>query len=101
MDQLRAIIEQLKKDPNDRRMLMSAWNPAALHEMALPPCHMFCQVGAGTGAQRRGLGREARTGRVGQPGPGCPMRSLSNGSVYMVLSWNLLVPDLVALPAQA
>lgn len=43
VDQLRAIIEQLKKDPNDRRMLMSAWNPAALHEMALPPCHMFCQ----------------------------------------------------------
>ncbi|KXZ51115.1 hypothetical protein GPECTOR_14g96 [Gonium pectorale] len=43
VDQLRTIIEQLKKDPNDRRMIMSAWNPAALHEMALPPCHMFCQ----------------------------------------------------------
>lgn len=44
MDQLRYIIDTLKKDPNDRRMVMSAWNPAALAEMALPPCHMFCQV---------------------------------------------------------
>ncbi|KAG2437962.1 hypothetical protein HXX76_005577 [Chlamydomonas incerta] len=42
-DQLRYIIDTLKKDPNDRRMVMSAWNPAALAEMALPPCHMFCQ----------------------------------------------------------
>ncbi|EFJ43094.1 hypothetical protein VOLCADRAFT_66296 [Volvox carteri f. nagariensis] len=43
VDQLKAIIEQIRKDPNDRRMIMSAWNPAALNEMALPPCHMFCQ----------------------------------------------------------
>ncbi|GIL72324.1 hypothetical protein Vretimale_3991 [Volvox reticuliferus] len=43
VDQLRTIIDQIRKDPNDRRMIMSAWNPAALHEMALPPCHMFCQ----------------------------------------------------------
>lgn len=43
VDQLRAIIEQLRKDPYDRRMIMTAWNPAALHEMALPPCHLLCQ----------------------------------------------------------
>ncbi|GLI68727.1 hypothetical protein VaNZ11_013217 [Volvox africanus] len=43
VDQLRSIIEQIRKDPTDRRMIMSAWNPAVLHEMALPPCHMFCQ----------------------------------------------------------
>merc|ERR1712032_941442 len=32
-----------REDPNDRRILLSAWNPADLSLMALPPCHMFCQ----------------------------------------------------------
>ena len=42
-DQLADVIHKIKNKPNDRRIIMSAWNPAALHEMALPPCHMFCQ----------------------------------------------------------
>ena len=51
MDQLARIIQLLRTNPNDRRMIMSAWNPAALPLMALPPCHMFCQV-----RQREGQG---------------------------------------------
>lgn len=43
VDQLADVIHKIKTDPNDRRLIISAWNPAALHEMALPPCHMFCQ----------------------------------------------------------
>ncbi|KNC46776.1 bifunctional dihydrofolate reductase-thymidylate synthase 2/DHFR-TS [Thecamonas trahens ATCC 50062] len=43
VDQLARIIETITTKPHDRRMVMSAWNPAALAEMALPPCHMFCQ----------------------------------------------------------
>jgi thymidylate synthase len=43
VDQLAAVIETLKKNPNDRRIIMTAWNPADLKKMALPPCHMFCQ----------------------------------------------------------
>ena len=43
MDQLAACVETIKKDPNSRRIVLSAWNPADLDEMALPPCHMFCQ----------------------------------------------------------
>jgi len=42
-DQLAKVIETIKTNPDDRRMIMSAWNPAVLSEMALPPCHMFCQ----------------------------------------------------------
>ncbi len=44
VDQLKKIIEKLKTDPNDRRMIVMAWNPLALHEMALPPCHYGFQV---------------------------------------------------------
>eukprot|EP00672_Neobodo_designis_P021290 CAMPEP_0174842900 /NCGR_PEP_ID=MMETSP1114-20130205/10188_1 /TAXON_ID=312471 /ORGANISM="Neobodo designis, Strain CCAP 1951/1" /LENGTH=508 /DNA_ID=CAMNT_0016077111 /DNA_START=124 /DNA_END=1650 /DNA_ORIENTATION=+ len=42
-DQIRQVIQTLRKDPNDRRMIVSAWNPAALQHMALPPCHMLAQ----------------------------------------------------------
>lgn len=41
VDQLKNAIETLKRDPTDRRMIVSAWNPIQLPEMALPPCH-FC-----------------------------------------------------------
>jgi len=43
VDQLKECIDKIKTNPNDRRIIMTAWNPAALHLMALPPCHMFCQ----------------------------------------------------------
>lgn len=43
VDQLTDCIEQIRKDPNSRRIVMSAWNPSDLKKMALPPCHMFCQ----------------------------------------------------------
>ena len=43
VDQLAECIEKIKNNPEDRRIIMSAWNPADLALMALPPCHMFCQ----------------------------------------------------------
>lgn len=43
IDQLAGVIERIKENPNDRRIIMSAWNPGELDEMALPPCHTFCQ----------------------------------------------------------
>lgn len=42
-DQLMDVIDKVKNTPNDRRILMSAWNPAATDQMALPPCHLLAQ----------------------------------------------------------
>lgn len=44
IDQLANIVKTLKTNPNDRRMICSAWNPTALDQMALPPCHLLWQV---------------------------------------------------------
>lgn len=43
VDQLMECIRQIKNNPTSRRIVMSAWNPADLKQMALPPCHMFVQ----------------------------------------------------------
>ena len=43
VDQLAEVIDKLRNKPEDRRIIISAWNPAAIPEMALPPCHCFCQ----------------------------------------------------------
>lgn len=42
-DQLQDVINKLKTNPYDRRIIMSAWNPPDFKLMALPPCHVFCQ----------------------------------------------------------
>lgn len=43
IDQLQQVINTIRNNPNDRRILLSAWNPAAIPQMALPPCHVMAQ----------------------------------------------------------
>lgn len=43
IDQLKEIIERIRTNPNDRRIIMSAWNPVQIPQMALPPCHCLAQ----------------------------------------------------------
>lgn len=44
IDQLKNIVDKLKTNPDDRRMIVSAWNPVDFPRMALPPCHYVFQV---------------------------------------------------------
>ncbi len=44
VDQLKKLVETLKTNPRDRRMIVNAWNPLQLEEMGLPPCHYSFQV---------------------------------------------------------
>lgn len=43
IDQITNVVEQIKKNPNSRRMLVVAFNPGDVDKMALPPCHAFFQ----------------------------------------------------------
>ena len=75
VDQLAEIIYKLRHKPYDRRIILSAWNPADLTKMALPPCHMFAQFyvsfsDAGKGVVQVQARAQAEVQAQGQAGAG-------------------------------
>ncbi len=44
IDQLKRIVQQVRETPNSRRMIVTAWNPREVDEVALPPCHTLFQL---------------------------------------------------------
>ena len=97
IDQIRSIIEKLKNDPDDRRMLCLAYNPEVLDSVALPPCHVMMQFYTRPLSieERRRLGGETLSERELDE-KGIPSRGLScmwtQGSVYVPLglTWNII-----------
>jgi len=64
LDQIRNVIERIKEKPDDRRLIVTAWNPADVDKMALPPCHCFFQF------YTRELSVEERKASIGHEGAG-------------------------------
>lgn len=71
VDQIYNVVKTLKENPNDRRMLCVAWNPAKLESMALPPCHVMFQF------YTRELGDDERVKMFGEINEDTPKYGLS------------------------
>ena len=82
VDQLQRVVDAIRTNPSDRRIVLSAWNPADLGKMALPPCHMFCQFYVAAGRLSCCLYQ-----RSCDVGLGVPFNIASYALLTVMLAW--------------
>ncbi|KAI9179555.1 Thymidylate synthase [Blastocladiella emersonii ATCC 22665] len=108
VDQLAAVIKQLREDPFSRRIILSAWNPAAIPSMALPPCHVLAQFYVSRrGAPRGADAVSAAPVDVGGEPELCCMLYQRSGDVGLGVPFNIasyalltrMVAHVVGMPA--
>ena len=67
IDQIAQVEEMIKRNPNSRRMLVTAWNPAEVEDMALPPCHCLFQFYVADGRLSLQLYQRSADTFLGEP----------------------------------
>ena len=67
IDQMAQLVEQIKVNPNSRRLIVSAWNVGELNTMALPPCHLLFQFYVANGALSCKLTQRSADAFLGVP----------------------------------
>ena len=65
VDQIQQIIDTIKNNPTSRRIILNAWNPSDMKELALPPCHVMCQFYVHTETKELSCHMYQRSGDVG------------------------------------
>ncbi|KAI5189457.1 thymidylate synthase [Nematocida minor] len=88
IDQLNNVINELKTNPNSRRMVVSAWNPLDLNIMALPPCHVLFQFVVTDGKLNCMLYQ-----RSGDVGLGVPFNIASYSLLLKMVSYLTNIPE--------
>ena len=74
IDQLRQVIEQIRSNPDSRRLIVTAWNPGEVDEMALPPCHCLFQFYVADGGSPASSTSAPPTSSSACPSTSPPMR---------------------------
>ncbi|MBB5278299.1 thymidylate synthase [Rhizobium rosettiformans] len=80
IDQMAKLVESIKTNPNSRRHIVTAWNPALVDEMALPPCHCLFQFYVADGRLSCQLYQRSADIFLGVPF----FSRLSNGSTHAI-----------------
>ena len=90
IDQITNVLEQIKHNPNSRRMLVTAWNPAEVDEMALPPCHCLFQFYVADGRLSLQLYQRSADTFLGVPFNIASYASLADdGSSNRIRGWGI------------